>query len=105
MTYDWEGWDFDVGERVVVTGDDVHWDHGLPAGSEVTVIEKWIGKEPVVGYRVTCSGDCSRPQGHYLRGDEGYHLVAQVELEPALGPVTEEELAEVYRIITGKEPT
>lgn len=78
---------YSLGDEVVVTGDKGGWGHGYQPGNEGVIDALDNNGSGELGYRVSA--------------DEfaGPWYVAEIDLEPIPPPVTEAELAEVYRIL------
>lgn len=79
-------YEYQLGDELTVVGDSARWGHGFVPGDPVRVIDFYSGSsEP--GYR------CIDKQ-------ESVWNIAQSDVELAIQPVTEEELAEVYTLIS-----
>lgn len=92
---------FGIDDRARVTGDIADWEHELLEGTEVTILVTnpslghTYGSSYKPGYGVSYMYEMS--DGGW---QVGYCDIAEVDLEELFEPVTEEELAEVYRLLT-----
>lgn len=81
---------FKVGDKVIVTGDTAQWRHGFPENAQGTVLElrDYETQKCRLGYRVLAN---DRVQDEWN--------VAEWDVKYAIEPVTEAEIAEVYKIL------
>lgn len=84
--------EFKVGDKVVVTGDSAGWGHLFPPGTVGTIVRKYRPHSEVddYGWRV-------KAEAKYT-GSDSWN-VATVDLKSAYPPVTDEEMAEVRRLL------